>query len=823
MNRCLPYDNLWLNFVATARKNPDKTALRCNSTLVTYDQLRHLAESRASSLGELAALSPGSRVLLLLSRDAEFIAMTLAVWKLDCTMIPLDSELTPGERAEQVIEESQCDLVVTNRENAAALTGKRSKVVAVEDLVWSEVDKKDTNEVKRRSAPAYIMFTSGSSGRPKGVVVPHCNVVNVLEHFCAEVDLSWSKWLAVTTFQFDISVLEYMLPLVIGKECLVADSRTCRNGSELLRLLLQEKVDIMQATPTTWQLLVTAGLLDKAAELRPRLRVLCGGEPFPSKLRCLCEVSKMVLNCYGPTETTIWSATYRVTAEGDGAVPIGKPIRDTVFEITDSGELLIGGAGVASGYFKADLAAPCQTGGFTVEGWYATGDRVAVDADGNYLFRGRMSDTQVKVRGYRIELGEIEVALGKLLGDQIQCAVVPHNDHLAAFAVGTAEASLNVPSLKRQLGRVLPPYMIPTWFRAIPFLPVTLNGKLDRKALSAYPVLVDTKKPTVSVGCVRDRIKECLRLVLGSDVVEDAPLAEQGVTSLLAVVLVEALSETLGVSVDVEHVFAHARAESFISFVEDLGVIQPHSTDGTKTKAGKKSKKLDPFMAACQDGTVLQAYSAADIKKKCNSVTDRFGSSPFHYAAGAGHLDVCKALLAMGADASYGDNKSGRNALHWAARNGRDGMVDWLLDACHLPVDSDTKDGTTPLQLACWGGFPTVCDVLVRRGADVHHVNRWGCIVTHFAALSGKLETMKWCHSVLSPAELVLGNDQGHTALHKAAYGGHRDICEWLITLDCFKELLDTPDVRGQTPAVLARKGGHEELGAWFDECTQLP
>ncbi|KAF4705184.1 hypothetical protein FOZ63_020747 [Perkinsus olseni] len=821
----LLYDNLWLNFAATVVKYPENIALRCNSTVLTYHHLRFLVDARASALSRESALRPGSRVLLLLERGAAFIVSALALWKLGCTMIPLDAELTPIGRARQVAEEADCDLlIVTTAEAAAELKSTAREVIGIEDLAGLEslgptVDDELPLQCDGLPAPAYIMFTSGSSGRPKGVVVSHANVINVLEHFSEELDSDWGRLLAVTTFQFDISVLEYMLPLVTGRECIIADSKICRSGPKLLTMLVEESVDVMQATPTMWQLLIAAGLLKRAEELSPRLQILCGGEPFPATLRSLCEISPMVLNCYGPTETTIWSSTQRVLPDGDGPVPIGRPIRKTRFEISDSGELHIGGAGVALGYFQRTAAPSRPLDGFSGDGWYATGDRVRVDDDGNYIYLGRLNDSQVKVRGYRIELGEVEKALSQQLDDPCRCAVVPHKSHLAAFITGDSPW-LDVPKLRRKLGKVLPPYMIPTWFTALQALPVTANGKLDRKALTAYPV-TEARKSKASNGGARERIRECVNLVLGFAVVDDASLASQGVTSLLAVILVETLSEALGVVVDVEHVFAHARAASFLDYVEELAATKTATAAmAVKNRVKKKSKKLDPFMSACQDGSVLHLYSPEEIREKGVSLTDRFGSSPFHYAAGAGQLDVCKALLAVGGDPLYCDNKSGRNALHWAARNGRVGMIDWLLDDCGLPVDSETKDGTTPLQLACWGGFPAMCDVLVARGADVHHVNKWGCIVTHFAALSGQLETVKWCSTVLEPEDLARGNDQGHTAFHKAAYGGHKDICEWLLTFDVFKRLRTTADVRGQTPAILARKGGHDELAKFLDECT---
>ncbi|EER11315.1 antibiotic synthetase, putative [Perkinsus marinus ATCC 50983] len=276
----LPYDNLWLDFVAAAVEFPDNIALRCNTTVFTYQQLRRVVEVRAAVLSRQYGLVSGSRVLLLLQRGVSFVVTALALWNLDCTMIPLDADLTPDSRAQQVAEEGDCDLlIVTTGRGTIDLSSVNGRVVGIDELDRLEDSEAIEKECDERSAPAYIMFTSGSSGRPKGVVVSHTSVVNVLEHFAAELGPDWHRLLAVTTFQFDISVLEYMLPLTTGRQCIIANTETCRSAPKILDMLIEDSIDLMHATPTMWQLLVAAGLLKRVMGLTVDCRSSVGASP----------------------------------------------------------------------------------------------------------------------------------------------------------------------------------------------------------------------------------------------------------------------------------------------------------------------------------------------------------------------------------------------------------------------------------------------------------------------------------------------------------------------------------------------------------------
>ncbi|HEY9421805.1 MAG TPA: beta-ketoacyl synthase N-terminal-like domain-containing protein, partial [Thermoanaerobaculia bacterium] len=338
-------------------------------------------------------------------------------------------------------------------------------------------------------------------------------LVNFLESMRERPGLAASdRLLAVTSLSFDIAGLELYLPLLTGAEVEIASRTLAADGPRLLSRL--EEATVLQATPSTWRLLLDAGWEGSGG-----LKALCGGEALTPKLAGeIAARSGALWNLYGPTETTIWSATRLVPAEaGEGTAPvsIGRPIANTAIYVVDAnlrpapvgvpGELLIGGAGLARGYRRRpDLTAErFIPDPFAIDPGsrlYRTGDlaRWRDDRDGGHLeFLGRI-DHQVKVRGYRIELGEIEAALEQHPGVRAAVVVVredaPGDQRLIAYVVpagGTAEAS---GGLRRHLRSKLPEYMVPAAFVPLPELPLLPNGKVDRKALPA-PMLESHERP----------------------------------------------------------------------------------------------------------------------------------------------------------------------------------------------------------------------------------------------------------------------------------------------------------------------------------------
>jgi acyl-coenzyme A synthetase/AMP-(fatty) acid ligase len=318
-----------------------------------------------------------------------------------------------------------------------------------------------------------------------------------------------SRLAAVTTLSFDIAVLELLLPLAAGADLVLVGRDEASDGVALRALLERHQVDTMQATPTTWRLLLESGWRGG-----PQWTALCGGEALPVDLaEALLPRVGALWNMYGPTETTVWSTCAQVRP-GQGEIVVGRPIANTQVHVLDeagapvpigvAGELVIGGAGVTLGYHNRDalteekfIADPARPGARM----YRTGDLGRWRSDGQLQHLGRL-DQQIKLRGYRIETGEVENVLARH-PDVAQAVVVAtarssEDAILAAYVVPRAGAGVDAVALRAHLRGELPDYMLPTAWIEIALLPMTPNGKVDRKALPPIASVAATIKPRLS-------------------------------------------------------------------------------------------------------------------------------------------------------------------------------------------------------------------------------------------------------------------------------------------------------------------------------------
>jgi amino acid adenylation domain-containing protein len=347
---------------------------------------------------------------------------------------------------------------------------------------------------------AYVIYTSGSTGRPKGVQIPHRAVVNFLASMAQRPGLSPAdRLLAVTSLSFDIAGLELWLPLTLGAQVEIASRETAGDGAALRAILETGRITVMQATPSTFRLLIEAGWKGTRG-----LKVLVGGEATPRELADkILDRAAAVWNMYGPTETTIWSCVQPLAKSAP--VLIGRPIANTRAYVLDrsfspvpvgvTGELYIGGDGVAHGYLgrpglTGQRFVPDACSGELGARLYRTGDLCRHRPDGTLEFFGR-ADFQVKLRGHRIELGEIEAALAE--HPAIHEAVVvafeetPGDPKLVAYVTlaGAAAAATDelLADVRARLRAKLPEYMVPARFMVLEKLPLTANNKIDRRAL----------------------------------------------------------------------------------------------------------------------------------------------------------------------------------------------------------------------------------------------------------------------------------------------------------------------------------------------------
>ncbi len=515
-------------FEKQAAERPGAVAAEFGARRLSYRELDEHAERLASRLRSLG-VKPEVPVGIYLERSLEMLVAVLGVLKAGGAFVPLDPML-PAERIGFVLEDSEAAVLITqptlektvgdlarcNHETGLTrnIQGGVSGNLVLLSLRGNVQSASPSGAAWVRPQPenlAYVIYTSGSTGRPKGVQISHRAVVNAVESLRADLNITAADtWLAVTTLSFDIAVLELLLPLSVGGRVVIAPSETVIDGGCLSEELERSAATVMQATPTTWRLMLASGWTGQ-----PRLKVLCGGEAWTAELaRALLPRCGSLWNMYGPTETTIWSAIQSIKPEDD--VLIGRPIANTQFYVLDphlqpvpagvTGELFIGGEGLARGYWRrpeltAEKFVPDHLSGRPGARLYKTGDLVRFREDGRIEFLGR-TDHQVKIRGHRIETSEVEALLAAHPAIR-ECVVVAQLDasgenRLIAYIVSRAGRVEAVQEWRRYLMGKLPEYMIPAFFVPLLELPRTPNGKINRQELPKPKIAGAARVPGIS-------------------------------------------------------------------------------------------------------------------------------------------------------------------------------------------------------------------------------------------------------------------------------------------------------------------------------------
>lgn len=560
-------------FAEQVERTPHATALVFEGDHLTYRQLAERTDQLAAYLQDLG-VGRNTLVAICVERSPEMLIGLLGILKAGGAYLPLDPAF-PSERLTFMLQDAQPFVLLTQNRLRSLFRAVQIQSVCLDTLPSTPYARPASLTGRQTEDLAYVLYTSGSTGTPKGVQIEHRALVNFLVSMQHEPGITAKDTLlALTTLSFDIAGLELYLPLIVGATVVIAPNETTKDGRELIELIHSSGATIMQATSATWRM-----LLDSGWRGNPGLKILCGGEAWgielASELLPRCE---SLWNMYGPTETTIWSSVSRV--EKDQPVLIGTPIANTTFYVLDScgqpvpvgipGELYIGGQGLARGYiwrndltnerFLPDPFRP-QTGARM----YRTGDLVRQVSDGRLEFLRRV-DNQVKLRGFRIELGEIEAALEQNVGIH-QCVVtVQGDDHadkrLVAYIVPTDPHVVpKVDELRGALKSRLPSYMIPAAFTFVERMPLTPNGKIDRKALPTPAAnLADYRLASeavdVSFTLVELRVKALWDAILGVPTLGvHSNFFESGGHSLLAVSLAAAIQETFHVRISLRTLF----------------------------------------------------------------------------------------------------------------------------------------------------------------------------------------------------------------------------------------------------------------------------
>ncbi|MDX3533840.1 amino acid adenylation domain-containing protein [Streptomyces sp. MB09-01] len=606
-------------FDAAAQRHPAATAVtQCAldgvGRSLTYGELARAKDELASVL-RAAGVRPGERVAVAVPRSLEQVVALVAIVTAGGAYVPLDLAY-PDERLEYVLADAAPQVVLVDREQRDRFTRLLDRAgVPARVLVQGDEAPRDTAPPPAGAAahwhdPAYVIYTSGSTGRPKGVVVPHSSVVTLLANTRPDMDFGpHDVWVQFHSYSFDFAVWELWGALTHGAELLVPEYGLTRSPVDFHRLVRERGVTVLNQTPSAFYQFIEADR--QAGEPLPALRrVVFGGEALDlGRLRGWVErhgaVSPELVNMYGITETTV-HVTHRVLTEGDfdqgdDASPIGAPIPGLVTYLLDDrlrpvppgrvGAIYVAGDQVSLGYLGRPgltagrfVADPFAGGGSRM---YHTGDLARRTLDGELEFTGR-ADDQVQLKGFRIELGEVESAIRELDGVvDVAVTVADSGDHLVAHVVGRVPEDPT--ALTRLLSAKLPAHMVPGLVLPVDALPLTVNGKLDRKALAERAAHHDT--PVAATGSALTALAGIFTDTLPGVAVDgDTDFFRAGGDSILAITVVNR-ARALGLTLAPRDVFLLKTPRAL---AEHLATTTPQDTAPALAPAAREDGPLTP-------------------------------------------------------------------------------------------------------------------------------------------------------------------------------------------------------------------------------------
>ncbi|MEM9819585.1 MAG: amino acid adenylation domain-containing protein, partial [Bacteroidota bacterium] len=595
-------------FEAQVQKTPQHTALRFGDKSWTYQELNEEAESLAKHLQSQYQVKPGDFVGLMMSRSEWMIISILGILKAGAAYVPIDPSL-PGERKNFIIEDTKLKLMIILSESLFDMNLMEVDSLAI-DIQLDMIKESESSTVLDRQStakdPAYVMYTSGTTGKPKGIVVNQVNVIKLSKEakeiavFESDRVLQWSN------YAFDGSVYEIFSSLLNGASLHMIANQDAADPNRLAKVLREQDISILFITTALFNAFVDVEL----AALKGLRKILFGGE-LVSPLhvqRALAELGPdSIIHVYGPTETTVYATYYPVREAKDLNVPIGRPLSNTkIYLVTESGhlagigvqgEIWIGGDGVAQRYLnRPELTAEkfidnpfTHTKDARI---YKTGDLAKMLPDGNIEFIGR-KDSQIKMRGYRIELGEIETVLQKL--DQVQQAVVlakkdpSGTKQLVAYVV-PANGQFDKAQIQNELKTHLPEYMVPAMMMEIEKMPLNANGKIDKRALpepdtsniASKEYVAPTSETEQKIAKIWQELLEVEQVGINDD------FFELGGHSLLATRVISELRTQLNIEVAIRDMFQHTNVKDLAIFIDQ----QAPESDLPKIKIQPRPERI---------------------------------------------------------------------------------------------------------------------------------------------------------------------------------------------------------------------------------------
>lgn len=617
-------------------KTPNNTAVVFEDSSLTYLKLNNKSNQLANYLLN-CNVKPGSVIGVLMNRSLELVISLLAILKTGCTYLPIDPDY-PDDRINYMLEDSKTSVVLTNSNTSNILNSNNCKAINVISIlnklnngeILTNINNNislfpDTDNLQisiPTSQVMYLIYTSGSTGKPKGVMVTHKNVHNFILGMKNKIDFNENKTMvSLTTICFDIFGLEIWCSLTSGMKLVIANEFEQNNADLLSDLCLKNNVNIIQTTPSRFNMLLNNN--GSKEFLKTITDILVGGESVPITLlqHFKALTNAQIYNMYGPTETTIWSTVKNIT--NDSIISIGTPILNTQCYVLDDslnllppytpGNLYIGGDGVSKGYLnRPDLTAqkfiksPFDENN-TI---YNTNDLAYFTNSGDIMHLGR-TDFQVKYKGYRIELGEIENVISKF-DNILSCAVIFRNNNLYAFYTTKENATISVNDLKHYILSNLPSYMMPSAFYKLDKMPFTNNGKINRNSLQ-IPEITENKIKLLPKNEMEQKIFDLVsKISNNTDFSMDDDFFAIGLDSINIISLALEISNLFNITITSKEIINCASLLNLVEIIENKSFANIEAENNTTNYKITKCEKMDFYDLSSAQKRIYYATSMSN-------------------------------------------------------------------------------------------------------------------------------------------------------------------------------------------------------------------
>jgi hybrid polyketide synthase/nonribosomal peptide synthetase ACE1 len=638
-----------------AANNKDREAVKDSyGTTLSYDEVQRRAQSISAALST-AGISEDSRVAVMQQPSTDWICSLLGLWHAGATYVPLDMR-NPPERLAVIASAAKPSAILVHDETVEDVQKLHSDAIVI-NVSKLDISSETTRSKAKATTAAAILFTSGSTGVPKGVVLPHSALRNTIEGLTNQYQLGSERVLQQSAYSFDFSLDQMMVGLVNGGSLYVPSREDRMNPTAIASIVANEKITYTRATPTEYNSWMSYG--DDLAKATEWSFAWAGGEVMPPSLRqsfAALKLSVRLFNSYGPAETvtcTKIEVPYNVDDDEDsGEIPVGHPLPNYTVSIVDnnldvvpqgvSGEIVIGGPSVAWGYLNNERLSDTKFvnlghgNGVT----YRTGDVGYLRKDGALMFTGRLAgDLQVKIRGMRVDLQDIESSILNTADGDLERAVVTARDgdllvaHVQFSQSGGYQDESEQKAFLRSLRFMLPlpVYMIPTTFIAVDKLPISVHGKVDRAAVRALPLpQADQKRSEATLTDTESKLlgiwKEALAVRSQDGNVEidnQTTFFELGGDSLLLVKLQILINMRFGVKLTLLDLFGAVSLCSMASKIESAPKADNIDWDAETTLDESLLKEAEQ---QTQDSSMAAPIKTSDCRVLVTGATGYTGS-----------------------------------------------------------------------------------------------------------------------------------------------------------------------------------------------------